>query len=188
MRLSRKMRNVTLFIAMSLDGYIADKDGGVGWLFGQNVQEETEDVYSDFIKDVDTVIMGWNTYHQVTTELSPEEWAYKGLKSYIITHRELPPESDRIFTEKNPCDLVRELLQHPGRDIWICGGAGIIQPLVEADLIDKYYISVIPVILGSGLRLFGGDGKEIPLRLVRTKSYNGITDLVYIRRQEGMEK
>ena len=104
------MRNVTLFIAMSLDGYIADKDGGVGWLFGQNVQEETEDVYSDFIKDVDTVIMGWNTYHQVTTELSPEEWAYKGLKSYIITHRELPPESDRIFTEKNPCDLVRELL------------------------------------------------------------------------------
>ena len=132
---------------------------------------------------------GQNTYdlpHPMQEE--GYNFSYSGLKSYIITHRELPPESDRIFTEKNPCDLVRELLQHPGRDIWICGGAGIIQPLVEADLIDKYYISVIPVILGSGLRLFGGDGKEIPLRLVRTKSYNGITDLVYIRRQEGMEK
>ena len=167
---------------MSLDGYIADKDGGVGWLSGQSVQGETKDVYSDFIKDVDTVIMGWNTYHQVVTELSPEEWAYKGLKSYIITHREVSPENDRVFTEKNPCSLVRELLQYPGKDIWICGGAGIIQPLVEADLIDKYYISVIPVILGSGIRLFGETGKKIPLRLVQTQSYNGITDLVYIRR------
>ena len=97
-----EMRDVILFIAMSLDGYIADKDGGVGWLSGQSVQGETKDVYSDFIKDVDTVIMGWNTYHQVVTELSPEELVYKGLQSYIITHMEVSPESDRIFTEKNP--------------------------------------------------------------------------------------
>ncbi|MBO8463587.1 MAG: dihydrofolate reductase family protein [Firmicutes bacterium] len=61
------MRKIVLFIAMSLDGYIADRNGNVDWLNGQNEKEETMDVYSDFIKDVDTVVMGWNTYYQVVT-------------------------------------------------------------------------------------------------------------------------
>ena len=61
------MRKVTLFIAMSLDGYIADKDGGVDWLNGQEENGENTDTYSEFIKTIDTIIMGWNTYHQVST-------------------------------------------------------------------------------------------------------------------------
>ena len=61
------MRKIVLFIAMSLDGYIAERNGNVDWLNGQNEKEETMDVYSDFIKDVDTVVMGWNTYYQVVT-------------------------------------------------------------------------------------------------------------------------
>ena len=61
------MRKIVLFITMSLDGYIADRNGNVDWLNGQNEKEETMDVYSDFIKDVDTVVMGWNTYYQVVT-------------------------------------------------------------------------------------------------------------------------
>ena len=59
------MRKVILYIAMSLDGFIASKDGKVDWLHGQNVDEENIDTYSSFIKDVDTVIMGWNTYYQI---------------------------------------------------------------------------------------------------------------------------
>ena len=70
------MRRVVLFIAMSLDGYIADSEGGVDWLKGQDENAENVDVYSDFVKDVDTVVMGWNTYHQIVTELSPSEWIY----------------------------------------------------------------------------------------------------------------
>lgn len=58
------MRKIVLFIAMSLDGYIADRNGNVDWLNGQSEKEENMDAYSNFIKDVDTVIMGWNTYHQ----------------------------------------------------------------------------------------------------------------------------
>ena len=80
------MRKVVLFIAMSLDGYIADSEGGVGWLKGQDEDEGDGDVYTSFLRDVDTVIMGWNTYHQVVTELSPSEWVYAGLTSCIITH------------------------------------------------------------------------------------------------------
>ena len=63
------MRKVILFIAMSLDGYIADRRGSVNWLHGHGSDEENTDTYSDFVKDMDTVVMGWNTYHQVATDL-----------------------------------------------------------------------------------------------------------------------
>ncbi len=176
------MRKVVLFIAMSLDGYIADGQGNVDWLNGQNSNEENIDTYSMFIKNVDTVIMGWNTYHQIVTELSPTEWVYAGLTSYVITHRQISSTDKIIFTGNNPCDIVGELKQEPGKNIWICGGANIIQQLIKADLIDEYYISVIPTILGSGIHLFGTIQKEIKLKLIHTQVYNGITDLIYSRR------
>lgn len=141
------------------------------------------DSYSEFVKQVDTVIMGWKTYHQVATELSPQEWVYADLKSYVITHREIPSTDQIIFTHNNPCKLVEELKREKGKkDIWICGGAGVVQQLMSKDLVDLYYISVIPTLLGSGIRLFDHMEKEIPLRLVKTQNYNGITDLVYERR------
>ncbi|MCW6660996.1 dihydrofolate reductase, partial [Aerococcaceae bacterium NML201209] len=70
------MRKVKLFIAMSVDGYIADKNGGVGFLKGHEDSLETEDTYSKFIKNIDIVLMGWNTYNQIITELSPDNWVY----------------------------------------------------------------------------------------------------------------
>lgn len=176
------MRTVTLYIAMSLDGYIADRRGSVNWLHGHGSDEENTDTYSDFVKDMDTVVMGWNTYHQVATELSPDEWVYRQLTSYVITHRELPSRDNIKFVRENPCSLVRKLKQESGKGIWICGGGNIIQPLIRQGLIDTYYISVIPVILGSGIRLFGELSSEIKLRLVHTQTYNGITELVYVCR------
>ena len=176
------MRKVTLFIAMSLDGYIADKDGGVDWLNGQEEDGENMDTYSEFIKTIDTIIMGWNTYHQVITELSPEEWVYPEQISYVITHREIPSTERIHFTSESPCDLVKRLREEEGNGIWICGGASIVRQLMETDLIDTLHISVIPPLLGAGVRLFGPLEKEQKLRLVKTQSYNGITDLVYEKR------
>lgn len=68
------------------------------------------------------------------------------------------------------------------RGIWICGGASIIHPLVQADLIDEYDISIIPTLLGSGIRLWGEGEKERKLRLLRTAACGGIAELVYGRR------
>ncbi len=176
------MRKVVLFIAMSLDGYIADRNGGVYWLSGEDENAENDDTYLSFVKDVDTVIMGWNTYHQVVEELSPSEWIYSDLISYIITHRNIPLSEKIVFTDKNPCSLVRQLLQKNGKNIWICGGADIIQQLMRENLIYTYYISVIPTILGSGIHLFGTIDNELKLKLVKTQTSNGITDLIYERR------
>ena len=176
------MRKVTLYIAMSLDGYIADRDGNVDWLNGQGSNTEDMDTYSIFMKEVDTVIMGWRTYHQVTTELSPDKWIYSELTSYIITHRTLPSTDNLKFVRDDPCNIIQKLKQEPGWGIWICGGANIIQPLIKADLIDEYYISIIPTLLGSGIRLWGENEEEIKLKLLHTQSYNGIIELVYTRR------
>lgn len=176
------MRKIRLFIAMSLDGYIADDNGGVDWLSGQGNDDENVDVYSEFVKDIDTILMGWNTYYQVTTELSPQKWVYDDFVTYVITHRDCD-SSDKIrFTSQTPVELLKQLKMEEGKDIWICGGANLIQQLIKEDIIDQYYISVIPTLLGSGIRLFENIEKEIKLKLCKTQTYNGITDLIYVRR------
>ena len=176
------MRKIVLFIAMSLDGYIADIDGKVDWLSGQNNDVEGSDSYTDFVNSVDTVIMGWTTYHQIVTELSPEQWIYDNLQSYVITHRNCAPKSNVTFVSENPCTLVNDLKQKNGKNIWICGGADIVHQLMQNNLIDKYYISIIPTILGNGIRLFNVIDQKTDLRFITSKSSNGIVELVYQKR------
>lgn len=97
---------INLFIAMSLDGYIADNNGGVDWLVGQG-DDDTIDAYSVFIKEMDTVIMGWNTYHQIITELSPNEWIYGDLTTYVLTHSKHTSSAKIRFTDEDPIQLVK---------------------------------------------------------------------------------
>lgn len=77
---------------------------------------------------------------------------------------------------------MKKLKDESGKDVWICGGANLVEQLVNEDLIDYYYITVIPTLLGSGIRLFENTKREIKLRLLNTQSYNGMTDLIYTRR------
>lgn len=176
------MRRVILYIAMSLDGYIADKNGGVDWLSGQDAEGAEEGTYSEFTQGIDTVVMGWNTYAQVRTELSPKIWPYEELTSYVITHRNEKSTDNIKFVGGAPCELTARLKEMPGKDIWICGGSSIIQPLIRENLIDEYRVSGIPTILGDGILLFGKRETELQLRLKETKMYNGIVELVYTRR------
>lgn len=176
------MRKVILYIAMSLDGYIADKNGRVDWLCGQNSDDESEGSYPEFVQGIDTVVMGWETYHQVITELSPDVWVYEDLLTYVITHREEGSSEKIRFVQESPSDLIRNLKEMNGKDIWICGGASIAQQLMQDSMIDRFYISVIPVLLGAGVRLFVQLPEKLELRLMETRSYNGIVELRYEKR------
>jgi dihydrofolate reductase len=176
------MRNTVLYIAISLDGYIADMKGSVDWLAGDGSQADAEGSYFQFLKKIDTVVLGYSTYHQITTELSPDKWAYEGMKSYVLTHRTQQSTEEIIFTDENIETLMTTLKSVEGKDIWICGGANIVNQFIDQNLIDRYHISVIPVILGNGIPLFQKQNKDIKLKLISTESYNGITDLVYERR------
>lgn len=175
------MRKVSLFIAMSLDGYIARSDGGVDWLSGQG-DDENNDSYTEFIKNIDTILMGWNTYNQIISELSPKKWVYNDFTTYVITHRDVASSKKIRFKNVNPVDLIKRLKEKKGKDIWICGGANIVEQLVNENLIDVYYVTVIPILLGLGIRLFKNGKRENKLKLINTNVYNGMVDLVYIRR------
>lgn len=177
------MKKVTLYIAFSLDGYIADKHGAVDWIKGQDESQELEDTFTPFFNGIDTVIMGRNTYDQIVTELSPEQWPYEGATTYVLTHRQDRHDTDNIrFRNTNVCRLVEELKQEEGKNIWICGGAKIAGKLIAHNMIDTYHLAIIPVILGNGIRLFDRSAPTIDLSLSRTREYNGIIELIYNKR------
>lgn len=176
------MKKVVLYIAASLDGYIADVNGNVEWLGGDGSQPENPGSYDRFIKTVDTVIFGNTTYQQIVTELSPYCWLYEGKTCYVLSHNEHEPCKEVTFTSEPIAELIARLKAEEGLDIWVCGGASVIQQLFTLDLIDKLCVSIIPTLLGDGVRLFGELDKELPLRLISTEVNNGMTDLWYERR------
>ncbi len=177
------MRKTVLFIAVSLDGYIADGQNSVEWIKGQDEDVDMVDTYSLFIKDVDTIIMGRRTYNQIVNELSPSVWPYSGMISYVITHHiDREDSADIKFIDSDPSVLIEQLKQEEGKNIWICGGASIINQLAKDNLIDVYHLTIIPVLLGNGVRLFESSENTIELRLVKTMDYNGIVELVYCKR------
>lgn len=163
---------------MSLDGYIADGNGGVSWLEGDSSQQQHPGSYDTFYEQIDTILLGYRTYHQVTTELS-QEWPYPNKTSYVITHRQLPNTKDIIFTNQDPVSLIQELKQQEGKDIWLCGGAELVKQCMEQELIDQYWITIIPTILGDGISLFPEKQLTQKLKLIETKVYNGMVDLIY---------
>lgn len=175
------MRKVVLYIAMSLDGYIADNAGGVTWLKGDGSDEENPGTFQKFYDSIDTIILGFNTCNQIITELSPDNWVYSDKMTYVITHRKATNQENIIYTD-DLLALVDRLKSEEGKDVWVCGGASVFNQLLERNLIDGITISVMPVILGDGVKLFEKTDKTTELKLVSTKSYNGITDLVYEKR------
>ena len=177
------MRRIVLYIAMSLDGYLADSAGGVDWLTGQDPAWDGDGGYSDFIRTVDTVIMGRRTYDQITTKLSPGSWPYEGLSAWVLTHRSAPePEGEIRFTDLSLDRLAARLRECPGRDIWLCGGAELVRQALELDLIDELRLTIIPTLLGAGIPLFGGLTAPKLLELVSHRAENGMVECVYRRR------
>ena len=173
------MGEVILYIAMSLDGYIADKQGKVDWLTGQNPESQGAGQLFELPSGDRHSHHGLEHLPQIVTELSPGQWVYEGLDCYVLTHRELPSSGQIHFTCQPVTELVEERKQKPGKNIWICGGAAVVQPLIRENLIDRYDISIIPTILGGGIPLFPDGMVEKRLHLTYTENANGIVRLIY---------
>jgi dihydrofolate reductase len=172
-------RKVVLFIAMSLDGYIATPDGDLSFL--STVEEEGQDYgYTDFIKTVDAVIVGRKTYDKVLA--MGYDFPHHDKDAYVITRTTRPSIGTVKFYTGDLKELVINLKQKPGKNIFVDGGAEVINELLHYNLIDEFYISIIPVLLGSGIALFKGDRPENSLKLMDVKHFEkGLVQLHYVR-------
>lgn len=173
---------IVVYIAMSLDGHIADSSGRVDWLSGDGSDPENEGTYQAFYEKVESVVLGYETYRQIREELSPDSWPYDDIPSYIITHRTDLTDDEVIFINQDLPTFIKQLREKSQGTIWIGGGANIIQQVLAADLVDQLTVTIIPTILGKGIPLFLAQKEEIRLKLIKTETYNGMTDLVYERR------
>lgn len=175
-------RKVILYISQSLDGFIADSKGNVDWVLGNDKEYVSNYGYENFISEIDTVILGYNTYIQIKNDLSPSNWIYEDLKSYVLTSKKIKDTSNIKYVNMNIKELINRLQQEKGKNIWICGGANIVNQCVKEDLIDEYQITTVPVILGNGTRLFEKNNKRIKLELKDTKEENGLIIGIYKKR------
>jgi dihydrofolate reductase len=171
-------RKVVLYIATSLDGYIARDNGDIDWL--SMVESPNEDYgYKDFLASVDTVIMGRKTYDQVLTF---GDFPYNDKKCYVISKTTRPKDEYVEFFNGDICKLISEIRQKDGLNIWLVGGAEIVGEFLSKNLIDEYIISILPILLGKGIPLFRGDMPEIRLQLCRNVAYpSGFVQLSYER-------
>lgn len=175
------MSKLILYIAMSLDGYIADEDGNISFL--DETPGPSPDLgYEKFYNSLQAIILGGKTYRQVKNDLSPDKWPYEGMPCYVCTRQQHPYDPNVQFTSlpsgKQVLDFISK--KHPG-NIWLMGGGEIIRYFMHGNLIDKYYIYVMPTILGNGIPLFPAGFPKTNLKLESCKNIGEIVELIYRR-------
>jgi len=177
------MRKLSLFIATSLDGYIAKPNDDLSFL--KVVEKEGEDYgYTEFIATIDTIILGRKTYDYVLREIGSSHYENGERNVFVLTRTEKPRAGKTTFYTGNLTELIQRLKSESGKNIYCDGGAEIIHELLKNDLIDEFIISVIPVLLGNGTRLFNEGRPEHQLELVNTKTFDtGLSQLHYKRKR-----
>ena len=177
------MRTLSIYIATSLDGYIAGSNDDLGFL--KSVEKEGEDYgYASFTSTIDTIILGRKTYDWVLKEIGSSHYDNRERDVYVITRTARPNVGKINFYTGSPSELVRQLKSEKGKNIYCDGGAEIINELLKDDLIDEMIISVVPVLLGNGTKLFKDGRPEQWLELVGAKSFDtGLAQLHYRRKR-----
>jgi dihydrofolate reductase len=172
-----------LYISMSLDGFIATKEDDLSWL--SVVEKAGEDYgYAKFLQTVDAYIVGRKTYDTVLQLTGGTFPPAENLECYVITRQARQSEKGITFYNGDIEKLVSKLKDEEGKNIYCDGGGEIVKLLMDRDLIDEYRISVIPVIIGDGKRLFIGETPMIDLQALPAIQYeSGLIQLHYAKPQ-----
>ena len=170
-----KRPKVSIYIATSIDGYIAKKDGNLDWLQYGHVSDEDYG-FKKFSSSIDALILGRNTYQVVS---SFEEWPYKGKRVIVLSNtlKDVREEAE-LFCGELP-ELLSKLHSANIRHVWVDGGITA-SKFLEAGLVDEITISIIAMVLGSGIPLFSVMNREQSCRLVTSQAYpSGLVQLKY---------
>lgn len=172
-------RKIIFNLAMSIDGYIADEDGGFDWIVGDGSSKlNTKNKYdfNKFLDNVSVVVMGKKCYDQNFHK------DYENKKVFIATSKKLENYDNIHFINGDICKTVLEEREKEGKDIFLFGGGILLDNFIKANIIDEYIIGIIPTILGKGRPLFLKDNPKIDLNLKECIIEDGITILKYSKR------
>lgn len=170
------MAKVILYIAASMDGYIARKDDSLDWL--PPIPEDGQDFgYKAFLAGIGVTLMGNRTY-QIVKGFG--EAVYPDKVNYIFSRTAHATEPNMVWVNENPTDFVARLKAIEKQDIWLIGGGEMIKALYEARLIDELILTQIPILLGSGIPLWPANNTETPLELLELTDFGkGMVQLKY---------
>jgi dihydrofolate reductase len=147
----------TYYTATTLDGYIADPQDSLEWLFVQDIDEEGPMSYGGFIAGIGAIAMGATTYQWVLdhNEQHGESWAYEQ-PTWVFTHRDLPPAAGNVTITADPVPVVHAAMVAAagGRGVWVVGGGDLAAQFADHGLLDEVVVSIAPVTLGAGRPLF----------------------------------
>lgn len=165
------MSYVTLQLALTLDGYIARLDGSVDFL--DDINPSFKDEFKEFIKSIDTIIMGRGTYEKM---LEFGEIPFNDKKIYVLTSKDLSSHQENvIFTNED----IKDIIKSEDNNIWLFGGSKVIQSSINLDLIDEFQLYIVPKIIGDGIPLFLENDGLSNLELVRHEQFDNDIMLVY---------
>lgn len=162
------------YVASSLDGFIADADGGLEWLL-QFGFETFQAHYDAFLEGIGALVMGSSTYEFILRE-DPAAWPYEGRPTWVLTSRDLPAidGADIRFASGGVDALLPRIAESAdGRDVWIVGGGAVASQFLEAGALDLLHLTLMPVALGRGAPLLPISQVTPVLRLVQTTPFEG---------------
>ncbi len=166
-----------LYYAASIDGFIADRDGGVGWLDAFNNEDYG---YEAFLSQIDSVVVGRRTYEQ---SLTFGGTPYAGKRIFILSSHVFP--GDGIETHDNVDAIAHRLHADELQNTWIVGGALTMAAFCDRGLVDRIQHFIIPVTLGGGVPILAGSSARVDWSLAGATTFpNGVVQLGYVRQNE----
>jgi len=160
---------IVLYIAMTIDGFIASKNLSVKWL-DKYMGKKTDYGYKKFFRGIDAVVVGNTTQKQFPTN-------YEGKPCFVFSRKETGAKDNITYVKGSAKSFMKKY--KPKGNIWLLGGAEIINHFLKDNLVDEMRLTVMPEILGDGVRLFKEGNKGKMFKLVGKKSYGDVVELHY---------
>jgi len=170
-------RKLVLFIAASLDGYIAGEEHQMDWLF--EVKGEGDNGFSKFYDTIDTVLVGRTTYDWILEQEKTVDSIYSDKECYVFTRTKRPAIKHITFIHDDAVGFVKELKRKNGKNIWVVGGGDLLHTFIKENLVDEIIVTVAPVLLGKGIPLFRDNDFQTQLSLKNINRYNQFVELYY---------
>ncbi len=172
------MRQVLLNLTTSLDGFIADPEGGIDWILPPPAEVPQD--YLELMDTIDAFVMGRATY-ELSLGLPGGMDLFAGKDVYVFSSQEdIGPHEGITFVHEDPVAFVARLKQQPGDTIWLFGGGQLATALSSAGLVDDYLIAIQPILLGDGIRLWQEGHRPQRLEAVYAREWlDGIVELRY---------